>query len=100
MDIILKYFPNLTETQITQFKALYPLYEEWNNKINVISRKDFDALYERHVLHSLAIAKYMPFKPGSAVIDLGTGVAFQVFRWRFCFQRYNLRLWTALEKRY
>jgi 16S rRNA (guanine527-N7)-methyltransferase len=76
MDIILKYFPNLTETQITQFQGLYPLYEEWNSKINVISRKDFDALYERHVLHSLAIAKYMPFKPGSAVIDLGTGGGF------------------------
>jgi 16S rRNA (guanine527-N7)-methyltransferase len=76
MEQILKYFPDLTETQIQQFAALYPLYEEWNAKINVVSRKDFEHLYEHHILHSLAIAKVMKFKEGSEVVDLGTGGGF------------------------
>jgi 16S rRNA (guanine527-N7)-methyltransferase len=76
MDIILKYFPDITESQRAQFAALDELYHEWNSKINVISRKDIDALYEHHVLHSLAIAKTIKFRPGTKVLDLGTGGGF------------------------
>lgn len=76
MQIILKYFPQLTETQKEQFAALYDLYQEWNAKINVISRKDIDNLYEHHILHSLAIAKAIRFKPGTKILDFGTGGGF------------------------
>jgi len=76
MDEILKYFPDLTELQKQQFEKLGELYHEWNAKINVISRKDIDELYVRHVLHSLAIAKVQPFEPGSYVLDVGTGGGF------------------------
>ncbi len=76
MDKILKYFPELTERQRERFAALLPLYEDWNTKINVISRKDMDAFYEHHVLHSLAIAKVCPFKPMCEVLDVGTGGGF------------------------
>jgi 16S rRNA (guanine527-N7)-methyltransferase len=76
MDIILKYFPNLTERQREQFAALLPLYEEWNAQINVISRKDMEHFYEHHVLHSLAIAKVIRFKPMAEVLDVGTGGGF------------------------
>jgi len=72
-DIILKYFPHLSAQQQKQFEQLAPLYREWNDKINVISRKDIDHLYEHHLLHSLAIAKLIRFKPGAEVLDLGTG---------------------------
>ena len=76
MDIVLKYFPNLTERQKEQFAALLPLYEKWNEQINVISRKDMEHFYEHHVLHSLAIAKVMRFAPMSEVLDVGTGGGF------------------------
>ena len=76
MDIILKYFPNLSEVQQQQFAALYELYTDWNSKINVISRKDITNLYEHHVLHSLGIAKVMQFRPETTVMDLGTGGGF------------------------
>ena len=76
MEIILKYFPNLTKEQHRQFAALYDLYIDWNAKINVISRKDIENLYEHHVLHSLAIAKVIDFKPGTSIMDLGTGGGF------------------------
>ena len=76
MELILKYFPDLTETQIAQFAQLGDLYKEWNDKINVISRKDIDNIYLHHVLHSLAIAKVMKFKEGSKVLDLGCGGGF------------------------
>ena len=76
MDIILKYFPDLTDTQKEQLAALYDLYTDWNSKINVISRKDITNLYEHHVLHSLGIAKVIQFKPGTSVMDLGTGGGF------------------------
>jgi len=76
MELILKYFPNLTETQKTQFEALYALYIEWNEKINVISRKDIENLYEHHVLHSLAIAEILHFQPGTTILDVGTGGGF------------------------
>ena len=76
MDIILKYFPNLSERQQQQFAALDALYRDWNAKINVISRKDIDNLYEHHVLHSLGIAKMLNFKPGTKILDFGTGGGF------------------------
>ncbi|MDG1227701.1 MAG: 16S rRNA (guanine(527)-N(7))-methyltransferase RsmG [Polaribacter sp.] len=76
MEIIHKYFKDLTETQIEQFSKLQDLYKDWNLKINVVSRKDIDELYLRHVLHSLAIAKLVQFKPGSKVLDVGTGGGF------------------------
>ncbi len=76
MELITKYFPNLTDEQKTQFEALYDLYLDWNSKINVISRKDITNLYEHHVLHSLGIAKYTQFAPGTTVMDLGTGGGF------------------------
>lgn len=74
--IIEKYFPHLTERQREQFDALYDLYGDWNSKINVVSRKDFDQLYLRHVLHSLAIAKVCQFEPGARVLDVGCGGGF------------------------
>jgi 16S rRNA (guanine527-N7)-methyltransferase len=76
MEIILKYFADFTEEQLRQFKLLEPLYKEWNEKINVISRKDIESLYEKHVLHSLAIAASFDFAPGSEIVDLGTGGGF------------------------
>ena len=76
MEIILKYFPDLTEEQRRQFAALYDLYIDWNAKINVISRKDIENLYEHHVLHSLGIAKIINFRPGTSIMDLGTGGGF------------------------
>ncbi len=76
MDIVLKYFKGLNATQVLQFEALLPLYKEWNEQINVVSRKDIDNLYLHHVLHSLAIAKFINFKPGASFLDLGTGGGF------------------------
>ena len=76
MEIILKYFPNLTDTQKKKFAALWDLYHEWNAKINVISRKDIDNLYLHHILHSLSIAKLVRFSKGSKILDLGTGGGF------------------------
>lgn len=76
MEIVTKYFTGLTDQQINQFGQLGSLYHEWNSKINVISRKDIEQLYERHVLHSLAIAKIIRFKPGTSVLDVGTGGGF------------------------
>lgn len=76
MDILLKYFPDLTENQVHQFKMLSELYKDWNLKINVVSRKDIDEIYLRHVLHSLGIAKVMRFKPEASIMDVGTGGGF------------------------
>jgi 16S rRNA (guanine527-N7)-methyltransferase len=76
LELINKYFPDITERQREQFAALLPLYEEWNAKINVISRKDMEHFYEHHVLHSLAIAKVIQFKPMTEVLDVGTGGGF------------------------
>ena len=75
-EIIYKYFPDLTETQRKQISMLYPLYSEWNAKINVVSRKDIDQLYTHHILHSMSIAKFISFSPGESVIDIGTGGGF------------------------
>lgn len=76
MEQIINYFPEITELQRDQFKQLYDLYTDWNSKINVISRKDIENLYEHHVLHSLAIAHMTRFKPGSQILDVGTGGGF------------------------
>lgn len=76
MEKILKYFPNITPEQKRQLEMLGPLYEDWNAKINVISRKDISNLYEHHVLHSLAIAQEMRFRPGTRILDFGTGGGF------------------------
>ena len=76
MELILKYFSDFTKTQLQQFRMLYPLYKEWNEKINVISRKDIDGLYEKHVLHSLSIAAVFEFADNMEIIDLGTGGGF------------------------
>lgn len=76
MNVIQKYFTRLTPDQISKIDRLFPLYAEWNAKINVISRKDIDQLYERHVLHSLAIAKFIRFTPGTRILDVGTGGGF------------------------
>lgn len=75
-DIIYQYFPNLSDQQQKQFAQLYSLYKDWNDKINVISRKDVDNLYVNHVLHSLGIAKIISFKPGASILDVGTGGGF------------------------
>ncbi len=76
MDLITKYFPDLSPVQLNQLEQLGPLYHEWNEKINVISRKDIDELYVRHVLHSLALVKILRFSPGTSFIDVGTGGGF------------------------
>ncbi|WP_370896360.1 16S rRNA (guanine(527)-N(7))-methyltransferase RsmG [Chryseobacterium gossypii] len=75
-SLLLKYFPDLTELQVEQFAKLEKLYNEWNEKINVISRKDMESLYEKHILHSMGIAKVMGFAPGTKVLDIGTGGGF------------------------
>jgi len=75
-DLLFRYFPNLTETQKNQYTKLYDLYKDWNEKINVISRKDIDNLYVNHVLHSLGIASVISFKPGAKILDVGTGGGF------------------------
>ena len=73
---ILKYFPNLTQQQIIRFEKMDSIYRDWNEKINLISRKDIDSLYEKHILHSLAIAKIISFRPGTRILDVGTGGGF------------------------
>ena len=76
MEQVLGYFPDLTEEQVSRFAALGELYREWNDKINVVSRKDIEQLYERHVLHSLAIARVIQFRAGTEILDVGTGGGF------------------------
>lgn len=76
MQKILTYFPNLTQEQIFRFEKMEPIYRDWNEKINLISRKDIDSLYEKHILHSLAIAKIITFRPGTRILDVGTGGGF------------------------
>jgi len=99
MEHILKYFKNLTSEQITQFEALDELYHDWNSKINVISRKDIDNLYEHHVLHSLSIAQVINFKPGSAVMDLGTGGGFPGIPLAILFPETNFLLVDSVRKK-
>ncbi len=99
MDIITKYFPNLTCRQKEQFAALYDLYYDWNSKINVISRKDIENLYEHHVLHSLAIAKYVTFKPGTTVMDMGCGGGFPGIPLAIMFPEVHFHLVDSIGKK-
>ncbi|GLB50542.1 16S rRNA (guanine(527)-N(7))-methyltransferase RsmG [Neptunitalea lumnitzerae] len=99
MDIILKYFPELTDIQIKQFAQLENLYKDWNSKINVISRKDIDELYIRHVLHALGIAKVQRFKPGSHVMDVGTGGGFPGIPLAILFPETQFYLIDAIGKK-
>lgn len=99
MDIILKYFPNLSKVQQQQFAALYDLYTDWNSKINVISRKDITNLYEHHVLHSLGIAKVMQFRPETTVMDLGTGGGFPGIPLAILFPETHFHLVDSIGKK-
>ena len=97
--LIKKYFPEITAEQEAQFAALKDLYTDWNSKINVISRKDIDHLYERHILHSLGIAKVQPFKPGSAVLDVGTGGGFPGIPLAILFPETDFHLVDSIGKK-
>ena len=99
MELILKYFPNLTETQKEQFTALYDLYVHWNAQINVISRKDIDELYLKHVLHSLGIAKIIEFKDGSEILDVGTGGGFPGIPLAILFPNCRFHLVDSINKK-
>lgn len=99
METILKYFPNLSDRQKEQFAALYDLYYDWNSKINVISRKDIGNLYQHHVLHSLAIAKYISFKPGTTVMDMGCGGGFPGIPLAIMFPEVQFHLVDSIGKK-
>lgn len=98
-ELILKYFPALSQQQQIQFKAMLGLYGDWNSKINVISRKDIDALYEKHVLHSLAIAEFMQFVPGTKVLDIGTGGGFPGIPLAVLFPEVHFTLCDSVKKK-
>ncbi len=99
MELILKYFPNLTEAQVLKFQQLEHLYKDWNLKINVVSRKDIDELYLRHVLHSLAIAKVITFKDGSRIMDVGTGGGFPGIPLAIMFPNCQFHLVDSIAKK-
>lgn len=99
MDVVLKYFSDFTETQIRQLEQLKPLYEEWNAKINVISRKDMDHFYEHHVLHSLTIAAAFEFTPGAEIIDIGTGGGFPGVPLAIFFPEVKFHLVDSINKK-
>ena len=98
-EIIHTYFPDLSDTQKDQIDQLFPLYEEWNAKINVVSRKDIDQLYERHILHSLAIAKFTTFSSGSKVLDVGTGGGFPGIPLSILYPDCNFHLVDSIGKK-
>ena len=99
IDIITKYFSDISDEQRRQFEALYDLYQDWNSKINVISRKDIDNLFEHHVLHSLAIAKTIMFKDGSEILDFGTGGGFPGVPLAILFPNCHFRLIDGTGKK-
>jgi 16S rRNA (guanine527-N7)-methyltransferase len=99
MELVLKYFPNLTEDQISKFKQLESLYKDWNLKINVVSRKDIDELYLRHVLHSLAVAKVISFADGTQIMDVGTGGGFPGIPLAIMFPNCNFHLVDSIAKK-
>jgi len=99
VEIIYRYFPDLTQQQEDQFSKLYSLYEEWNSKINVISRKDIENLYVNHVLHSLGIAKVVSFKPGAKILDVGTGGGFPGIPLAILFPETNFHLVDSIGKK-
>lgn len=99
MELILKYFPKLSEKQTEQFHQLDALYHDWNAKINVISRKDIDNLYEHHVLHSLGIAEFTRFKSGTEIMDLGTGGGFPGIPLAIMFPDCHFLWWTASARK-
>jgi len=99
MDIILKYFPDLTEKQKLQFEMLFDLYKDWNEKINVLSRKDIDSLYEKHILPSLSIAKYIQFKNGTKILDIGTGGGFPGIPLAILFPNATFTLCDSIAKK-
>ncbi len=99
VSLILKYFPEITDEQKQQFEKLEQLYTEWNEKINVISRKDMDGLYEKHILHSLGIAKVMPFADGTKVLDVGTGGGFPGIPLAILFPEVSFTLLDSIGKK-
>jgi len=99
MELLLKYFPQLSQRQIDQFEKLSKLYEDWNLKINVVSRKDIDELYLRHVLHSLGIAKIQEFKPGAKILDVGTGGGFPGIPLAILFPEVHFHLVDSIAKK-
>ncbi len=99
MEIIEKYFPNLSSIQLDQFSKLYDLYKEWNSKINVVSRKDINELYIRHVLHSLSMAKFIQFVPGTDILDVGTGGGFPGIPLAIIFPETNFMLVDSIGKK-